>query len=171
LVSAPRGLERHSIHEFRGHLKNAGLNLYSLRPKTLQLSIIGLTLLAINGCSRDVTNTLAKYAVEHPWSFRLVLKVKPLERLVPTDIDFIKEAVVSLSSRIQEKDSFRISLTRRMSSIDRRKLILDVAETVNHRVDLEKPDWIVLIEVLKDQTGVSVIRPKDVISLADARLG
>jgi len=36
-------------------------------------------------------------------------------------------------------------------------------------VDLEKPDWVVLIEVLGDTVGVSVVKPGDMLNVQKER--
>jgi tRNA acetyltransferase TAN1 len=53
-------------------------------------------------------------------------------------------------------------LRRGLGSLE---IIEPVAEVIERRVDLENPDWVVLIEVVGNETGVSVIRLNDVLNV------
>jgi len=46
-----------------------------------------------------------------------------------------------------------------------RNIIEEVAANIERKVDLSKPDKILLIEVIGGLTGISVIKPDDVISI------
>jgi tRNA(Ser,Leu) C12 N-acetylase TAN1 len=44
-----------------------------------------------------------------------------------------------------------------------------VAEIIDNPVDLENPDWVVLVEILGSETGVSVIKPVDTLNVQKER--
>jgi tRNA acetyltransferase TAN1 len=49
---------------------------------------------------------------------------------------------------------------KRHSSLKSRQIIEEVARVINTaKVNLRKPDWIVLLEIVGRWTGISVIRP------------
>ena len=171
LVSSPRGLERHAVGELKHLMKEAGIMINEINLKVVRLPIIGLSLISIDASARDVIQRLKQYAIENPWDFRLVSKVKPLEHLLDTDLKLIHETVEKLMVRIPLEATFRIQLERRMTDIDRDRLIIETAEKIERKVDLTHPDWIVLIEVLRERTGISVIKPTDILSLAEIRRG
>ncbi|MBS7640849.1 MAG: THUMP domain-containing protein [Candidatus Bathyarchaeia archaeon] len=102
---------------------------------------------------------------ERPWEFRYVLKVIPIERVVRTKIDEIKRAAASLHHKIQENETFRVTVEKRHSEISSKDIIEAAVENLNRRVDLNNPDKIILIEVLGRLTGVSVIKPTDILSI------
>jgi len=52
---------------------------------------------------------------------------------------------------------------KRWTSLRSREIIEAVAEGIDRRVDLENPDWVVLIEIIGKYAGVSVIRPSDIL--------
>lgn len=103
---------------------------------------------------------------ERPWEFRYVLKVIPIERVVRTKIDEIKRAAASLHYKIQENETFRVTVEKRHSEISSKDIIEAAVENLNRKVDLNNPDKIILIEVLGRLTGVSVIKPTDILSIA-----
>jgi len=103
---------------------------------------------------------------ERPWEFRYVLKVTPIEIVTRTRIDEMKRAAASLHHKIQENETFRVTVEKRHSEISSRDIIGAVVENLNRRVDLNNPDKIILVEVLGRLTGISVIRPSDILSVA-----
>lgn len=108
---------------------------------------------------------------EHPEEFRYILRVIPIELTVRTDLGDIKDAVAELSSRILEGETFRLTVEKRHTSLSTSRMIEVAAADIDRKVDLENPDKIILIEVLGRSTGVSVIRPKDILSVAKERAG
>jgi tRNA acetyltransferase TAN1 len=94
---------------------------------------------------------------ENPEGFRVLLRVMPIEEMVPTDLGGIMEAVHRLASKIGEKESFRVTLEKRRTHLRSREVIDAVAERIDRRVDLEGYDWNVLIEIISKTTGISVI--------------
>jgi len=62
-------------------------------------------------------------------------------------------------TRIGDSESFRITVEKRRTLLRSREIIDAVAADINRKVDLEHPDWVVLIEVVGRYTGVSVVRP------------
>jgi tRNA acetyltransferase TAN1 len=99
-----------------------------------------------------------------PWQVRYVLRVLPIEAVVPTDPDAIKEAVRKLASKMNPDDTFRITVEKRHSSFTSIEIIHAVAGEISHNVDLDGPDWVVLVEIVASRTGVSIIRPDQVFS-------
>jgi tRNA acetyltransferase TAN1 len=103
---------------------------------------------------------------ERPDEFRYTLRAIPIERVVHTDLDEIKQAVTELARRITENETFRITVEKRFTTIQTVDIIEAAATNIMRKVDLTKPDRIVLIEVVGGSTGVSVIKPEDILSVA-----
>ena len=95
--------------------------------------------------------------------FQYLIRVIPVEAVITTEIEGMREAVLNLSERIGEGESFRVTVEKRRTGLRSREIIEAVAEGIERRVDLENPDWVVLIEVIGKYTGVSVIRPSDIL--------
>ncbi len=117
----------------------------------------------------EAIRRLREMAEERPWEFRYVLKVTPIEIVVPTELDKIKEAVSELSSKIGENESFRITVNKRATNLSRRDIIEVAASVIDRKVNLKNPDKIVQIEVLGKVTGISIIKPEDILSIAKIR--
>lgn len=111
-----------------------------------------------------VVERLKKLASEEPWDIRYVMRVVPMERVVPAELEDIQGAALDLSARMGPEDSFRITVEKRHSALHSREIIEYVAEAVKHKVDLKEPDWIVLVEIVGKNAGVSVVRKDTVFS-------
>jgi tRNA acetyltransferase TAN1 len=114
---------------------------------------------------KEAVRRLRGILVERPWEFRYVLKVKPIELVVRTDLEEMIKAVDGLKGSIAEGEKFKISVEKRRSSLESRQIIDALASRINRKVDLEDPDWIVLVEVIGEVTGLSILRPEDILSV------
>lgn len=106
---------------------------------------------------------------ENPDHLKFLLRIIPIQNRVSTSLDEIKETAQSMASRIGEDESFRVTLEKRRTDLRSREVIDAVAEGIPRRVDLENHDWIVLIEIIGNSTGVSVIRPEGLLNVQKER--
>lgn len=110
-----------------------------------------------------VVDRLKELVASEPWQVRYVLRVLPIEAVVPTELDTIRKAAKQLAGKIG-KDTFRITVEKRHSPVESIEVIRAVAGEIESKVDLENPDWVILIQILGGQTGISVIRPDQMFS-------
>jgi tRNA acetyltransferase TAN1 len=110
-----------------------------------------------------VVDSLKELVASEPWRVRYILRVLPVEAVVPADIEAIKQAAKELVGKIG-KESFRITVEKRHSPLESIEVIKGVAGEIDTKVDLENPGWVVLVQIVGGQTGVSVIRPDQMFS-------
>ena len=103
--------------------------------------------------------------VEEPWLIRYCLRIIPIQSITETNIDKIKENVIKLKDSIQKNDSYRITIEKRNTSISTNEIITEIAKIFPNKVSLNKPDLIVLIEILGDKTGISILKDSELFSL------
>ena len=113
----------------------------------------------------EVVKGLRKMLKDQPSEFRYTLRFIPVELVVHTGLDEIREASLKLSSRIPESETFRVTVEKRHTRLSARKIIETVAEDIDRRVDLHDPDKIVLVEVLGGLTALSLVKPGDILSV------
>ena len=101
---------------------------------------------------------------ERPWEFRYTLKVTPVQRVVRTDIEEIKRVSADIAREIGVDETFRVSVEKRHTNVSGREIVEAVASRIDRKVNLERPDRIVLVEVLGGFSGISVLRPDDILS-------
>jgi tRNA acetyltransferase TAN1 len=107
---------------------------------------------------------------ERPYEFRYALRIIPVERVVPTTLDDIKPVAVELAEKIREKETFRVTVEKRYTNLHSRDFIESAASVIKRKADLEKPNKILLIEVIGGLTGISLIKPDDVLSVVKEKL-
>jgi tRNA acetyltransferase TAN1 len=110
-----------------------------------------------------VINKLKEIVASEPWQVRYILRVLPIQVVVPTRLDTISDATEKLISKIGQ-DTFRITVEKRHNSLRSMQIINSIAERISNKVNLENPDWVILVQVLGGLTGVSVLRPDQIFS-------
>jgi tRNA acetyltransferase TAN1 len=110
----------------------------------------------------QIVNSLRNLVKNEPWQIRYVLRLLPIELVVYTEPKSIKNAAKKLALKIQNGDTFRITIERRHTLVTSSDIIATIAKEIDNKVNLKNPDWIVLVEVVGGQTGISVIKPDQI---------
>jgi tRNA acetyltransferase TAN1 len=110
-----------------------------------------------------VIDKLKELVTSKPWQVRYVLRVLPVQVVVPTRLDTIMQAARDLIKKIGN-ESFRVTVEKRHNSLGSMQIVKAIADQLSNRVDLENPSWIILVQVLGGMTGVSVLRPHQIFS-------
>jgi tRNA acetyltransferase TAN1 len=88
-----------------------------------------------------------------------------VEKIVRTDLEQIQSAVQELSPKITDNESFRVTVEKRFTTIASKDIIEAAATNLKRKVNLSNPDKILLIEVMGGLTGISVIKPDEILSV------
>ena len=107
--------------------------------------------------------------VEEPWFIRYCLRIIPIQSITETEMNKITENVIKLKDVIQQKDSYRITIEKRNTNMSSTEIITEIANMLPNKVSLNQPDWIVLIEILGDKTGISILKDSEIFSLDKAK--
>ncbi len=107
---------------------------------------------------------------ERPYEFRYALRIFPIEKVVPTDLAEIKRAAEELASRISEQETFRVTVEKRFTTLHSKDIIEAAAGDIKRKADLENPDKILLIEVLGAFTGLSLLKPNDILAVIKEKM-
>jgi len=107
--------------------------------------------------------------IEEPWLIRYCLRIIPIQIITETEIDKIKQNVIKLKDTIQKNDSYRITIEKRNTSISSNEIITEIAKIFPNKVSLNQPDWIILIEILGNKTGISILENDGMFSLDKAK--
>ena len=118
----------------------------------------------------EVIEKLRKVLKERPWEFRYTLRIMPIEKVTRTDLGEIQLIATELASKIAQDETFRVTVEKRFSKIPSSELIEAAATNIERKVSLDRPDRIVLLQVIGKLTGVSVVRPTDIMSVAKEKL-
>jgi len=171
LATTSRGNERQMCSELSYLLKD---ELGDSAPMVGKTGIRGLV--AAKTCL-DPCSVIEKFRVilqEHPYKFRYALRIIPIEKVVPTDLEEIKLVVSELAAKIQENETFRVTVEKRFTNLHSKDLIEAAVTGIDaageRKVDLENPDKIMLIEVLGGLTGLAIIKPNDVLAVLKEKM-
>jgi tRNA acetyltransferase TAN1 len=63
-----------------------------------------------------------------------------------------------------------VTVEKRFTAIHTRDIVEAVATSIRRKVNLQNPDYIMLIEVVGGFTGLSLIKPKDTISVLKEKM-
>ncbi len=113
----------------------------------------------------DVIEKFRDILKQRPWEFRYTFRVIPIEKVVRTELEDIERTVTELASKINEDETFRVTVEKRFTQISTKDVIETVAANIERKVDLENPDKIVLIEIVGKFTGISIVKPSDLFSV------
>lgn len=161
LATTSRGNERDACSELSYLLGEIG----DSAPNVEKTGISGLIAAKTAINPFEVVEKFRKILRERPYEFRYTLRIIPIEKVVPTDLEKIQGVATELSLRIGENETFRITVEKRFTVMPSRNIIEEVAANIERKVDLSKPDKILLIEVVGGLTGISVIEPDDILSV------
>lgn len=166
LATTSRGLERAASSELRSLLERAGDPTADVRKSGVRGLITAKTSLDPLGAVKSLREVL----VERPYEFRYILRIIPVEATVETDLTSISDKAKELSAKIEENETFRVTVEKRFTELHADEIVEAVAANVKRKVNLAKPDKIILIEVIGGSTGVSAIRPEDVLNVMKEKM-
>jgi tRNA acetyltransferase TAN1 len=161
LVSTSRGNERNTCSEI-WYLLGEACDRTAVVERT---QVIGLVVARTRIDPVTAIERLRSLLLERPWEFRYTLKVTPIVGVVPSDPKTIEDYAVKLAESLEKDEKYRVTIEKRRTSISGRPLIEAVAKRIDRKVDLDTPDKIVLIQILGEVTGVSVVPPDKILSV------
>jgi tRNA acetyltransferase TAN1 len=128
--------------------------------------VSGLILAFTNLNPFELTTKYKELLAEEPWQFRYILRAIPIERLFYTDLkNIVIEAENLVMKKLNRNDSFRITIEKRHTVLRSNEIISSIANKLSrYKVSLENPNWIILIEIIGNKTGISVLKEIDIFS-------
>ena len=161
IITCARNLESETKNEIKKILDELG----DQEPEILNVGMRGILMVDTIIEPSKIIDWIRNKIVEEPWLIRYCLRIIPIQSITETNIDKIKQNVIKLKDSIQKNDSYRITVEKRNTSISTNEIITEVAKIFPNKVSLNKPDLIVLIEILGDKTGISILKDSELFSL------
>lgn len=117
--------------------------------------------------SREGVRKLRKLFDEDPSTFQYTLKWVPVDLWTRSDMESMKEGVRKLRDKIHAGERWRMTVEkRRCTQYHKIEIITELAELIDEKVDLEKPEKVLRIDIIGKHAGISVLTPQDVFSVA-----
>ncbi len=167
VATTSRGNERPMCNELLYLLKD---ELGDPEPQTSKTKIRGLIVAKTTMDPFVAIEKLRAILKERPYEFRYALRIVPIERVVPTELEEIKLVTQELAARIGEQESFRVTVEKRFTALHSKDIIEAAADGIKRKADMNHPDHILQIEVLGALTGISLLKPSDVISVMKEKM-
>ena len=163
LVSCPRGRERDAASEL-WYVLTSDLGEDDVNVEVTEVP--GLITAFSSSDPFSVISRLRKMLEEGSLNLSLCSKFVPLEVVVPTNLDRIKEGVEKLKHKISQDERWRVTLRKRFTGLESDEVIMEVADLIDWGVvDLKNPDKILRIEIVGGWTGISIHSPEEEFSV------
>jgi len=161
IVTCQRNLEEPTILEIQNMLERFG-DIGPIVEKTIFSGIIQVeTKLDI----MKVLESFKEIIEDEPWLIKYCSRIIPIQVECESKLDDIRDRVCGLSEIIKKNDTYRITVEKRQSSLRTSEIISSIADSLSNKVSLENSDWEIIIQVLRNKTGISIIPPNSILSV------
>ena len=161
IITCQRNLEEPTILEIQNILERFG-DIDAIIEKTVFSGIIqiqtNLDIMKILDGFKDIIE-------DEPWLIKYCSRVIPIQEECESGLDEIRDKVISLSHVIKKNETYRITVEKRQSSLHTKDIISEIADSLPNKVSLENSDWEIIIQVLRNKTGISIIPPNSILSI------
>jgi tRNA acetyltransferase TAN1 len=99
-----------------------------------------------------------------PWKFRYVLRIIPLEKICRAEIIEIHNVVKQLCPKIGRHETFMVMIEKRHTKLRSKEIISTVTSDIDRKVNLDNPNWIILIQIVNRLAGISILRSNQLFS-------
>ena len=165
LVTCARNLETETKNEIEKILGEIG----DQEPEILNVGMRGILMVNTNIESSKIITWVKDKVVEEPWFIRYCLRMIPIQTITETEMSKITENVTELKNVIKQNDSYRITIEKRNTDMSSTEIITEIAKIFPNEVSLNQPDWVILIEILAEKTGISILKENEIFSLDKAK--
>ena len=161
IITCPRHFEEEASEE----VKRILIELGDQEPKIIISSMPGILTGITSLNPIESIEKIREKILDEPWSVRYCLRIIPIQGVCKTNIKEIEDEVLKKIGVIRSEDSYRITIEKRNSKVSSNEIISKIAKNISNKVSLDSPDWVILIEIIGDEAGVSVIRNNNILSV------
>ena len=140
------------------------------KPIIERTGISGLLVAKISLDPLKLITKLRNIIHEYPYKVRYALRFVPIHKVIRTSLDKVTRVSLDLAKSIPEENTFKVTVEKRFTSLHSKDFIEAAASKIERKVDLVEPDNILLIEVLGPLTGISLIKPNDILSVIKEKM-
>lgn len=101
------------------------------------------------------------------------LKIRPImeiTKIPENNFDSVRALLPQLIDNRDPASSYKLEIYKRHSQLNTVDIIGEIAPHIPFKVDLSNPDWILLVEIMTDQVGISTISPQYIFSTNLAKI-
>jgi tRNA acetyltransferase TAN1 len=103
-----------------------------------------------------------EFAIEH------AVKWVPIDHWCDTDLEAIRKLLRDeVRGKISERETWGMKVEKRWwQRYHTHDIVMELAQEIDRKVDLDHPDKLVRVDVVGERTAVSVLGPKEIFSAA-----
>jgi len=161
IITCQRNFEEQTTLEIQNSLERFG-DANAIIEKTIFSGIIQVQTSLDN---IRVLENFKELIDDEPWLIKYCSRIIPIQEECESNLDEIRKTVISLSKKIKKDDTYRITVEKRHSSLHTKDIISKIADSLSNKVLLENSDWEIIIQILKDKTGISIIPTNSILSV------
>jgi len=161
IITCPRHLEEEASEE----VKRILIELGDQEPKIIITSMPGILTGITSLNPIESIERIREKILDEPWTIRYCLRIIPIQGVCKTNIKEIEDEILKKIGVIKTEDSYRITIEKRNSKVSSDEIISKIAKNITNKVSLDSPDWVILIEIIGDEAGVSIIRNNNILSV------
>jgi tRNA acetyltransferase TAN1 len=161
IITCARHLEPETEEELMSILDDFG----DSEPKITITNMSGILTAETKLDPVETVKKIKEMILDEPWSVRYCLRIIPIQKIIESQIDEIEKTVSEMSDQILDDETYRISIEKRNSDLSSKEMITKIADKIKNKVSLEFPDKVILIEILGNKTGISILKKADVLSI------
>ncbi|NLI74416.1 MAG: hypothetical protein GX369_06575 [Euryarchaeota archaeon] len=167
LVTYHPGEKAKAQEEVATILRDVGINLEDM----MESIVPGLLHLRIEGDCRKQAEKLREFAIRFPEVFLHTHRWIPIEEWLRSTPEAMISGVRTLGERIGDNERWKLSLNKRLYDGSSKDLIHMLAEYVNAGpVDLEEPQRILIVEIIGEYAGFSLLYPEEYMDVNEVRI-
>ena len=161
IITCQRNLEDPTILEAQSMLERFG-DVDAIIEKTVFSGIIQAQTSLDN---IKVLDDFRELIDDEPWLIKYCSRIIPIQAECESKLDEITNKAIELSHVMKKDQTYRITIEKRHSSLHTKDIISNIADSISNKVSLENSDWEIIVQVLRDKTGISVIPPDTILSV------
>ena len=127
IVTCARHLEPETKEELGSILTLFG----DENPQITKTSMSGVLTVNTELDPFEVIRKVREKIADEPWSIRYCLRIIPIEQVTEATIEEISSKVISLMNKVNEKETYRITIEKRNSEISSMELISKIADQIS----------------------------------------
>ena len=161
IITCQRNLDEPTILEIQNMLERFG-DLEAIIEKTVFSGIIQVQTSLDN---IKVLSNFKEIIDDEPWLIKYCSRIIPIQKECESKLDEIVNSVIELAHVMKENETYRITVEKRHSSLHTKDIISNIADSLSNKVSLENSDWEIIVQILRNKTGISVIPPDTILSV------
>jgi len=161
IITCQRNLEEPTMLEVQNILERLG----DSSPTIEKTVFSGIIEVETELDTMKVIENVKKIIDDEPWLIKYCSRIIPIEEICESKLNDIKNKVQNMSQKLKQNETYRITVEKRQSSLHTKDIISKIADSLSNKVSLENSDWEIVIQVLRNKTGISIIRPNSILSV------